>query len=402
MLVLQLILYCLLFTGIVKLAVIDGAVNGLFFYPKNVQERAIELGLTDRATIDRRFKRFMTIFYVGMAAALIGIIGIWNRVDGTAFCTGNRLSLPAFAAQPFQKPFCKPFFDQLIGNKAEGGADCKRKHDAKQGARRADAEIEYLSIQKGYRIVMEQIKGKADVSQTHERCGKTAAQFQYKKGKHQSDGGQSPDKQPAEAENVDGRLCRKERHKQTYDEENDCGGHDARQLFCVQEAIQSPCGVIAKDTEDKFQHDRIAVKGKKHAGGRKKLRRRDDTRQQTGADKTAQAVADPQGKPEQHIKEKLTVDRPADTHQRLDDTAPYIKGNKQHAFDKKDRLRSADGKLTRENEQQKEGACCHKLVQRQNADQPSDEEMRGAFVRGKHNHKAADAEKDVDAESAAV
>lgn len=81
MLVLQLILYCLLFTGIVKLAVIDGAVNGLFFYPKNVQERAIELGLTDRATIDRRFKRFMTIFYVGMAAALIGIIGIWNRVD---------------------------------------------------------------------------------------------------------------------------------------------------------------------------------------------------------------------------------------------------------------------------------------------------------------------------------
>ena len=81
MLVLQLILYCILFTGIVKLAVIGGAVNGLFFYPKDVQERAIELGLTDRATIDRRFKRFMAIFYVGMAAALIAIIGIWNRVD---------------------------------------------------------------------------------------------------------------------------------------------------------------------------------------------------------------------------------------------------------------------------------------------------------------------------------
>lgn len=61
-LVLRLILYCLIFTLMVKLSVLGGAVNGLFFYPKAVQERTIELGLSNRATIDRKFKRFMTLF----------------------------------------------------------------------------------------------------------------------------------------------------------------------------------------------------------------------------------------------------------------------------------------------------------------------------------------------------
>ena len=56
------ILYCLIFTLMVKLSVLGGAVNGLFFYPKAVQERTIELGLSNRATIDRKFKRFMTLF----------------------------------------------------------------------------------------------------------------------------------------------------------------------------------------------------------------------------------------------------------------------------------------------------------------------------------------------------
>ena len=76
MIVWQLILYCLLFTGMVKLAVRGGAVDGLFFYPRSVQERAVELGLSDEETIRRRFKRFMTIFYAGMAAALVLIAGL--------------------------------------------------------------------------------------------------------------------------------------------------------------------------------------------------------------------------------------------------------------------------------------------------------------------------------------
>ena len=44
MLILQLVLYCLLFTAMVRYAVRGGAIDGLYFYPKPVQERAIEIG----------------------------------------------------------------------------------------------------------------------------------------------------------------------------------------------------------------------------------------------------------------------------------------------------------------------------------------------------------------------
>lgn len=80
MLLLQIFLYCLLFTAMVKIAVGDNAVNGLYFYPQPVQDRAIALGLTDRETVRRRFRRFMTAFYLVMLVALLGIVGIWNGV----------------------------------------------------------------------------------------------------------------------------------------------------------------------------------------------------------------------------------------------------------------------------------------------------------------------------------
>ncbi|MGN1168232.1 MAG: hypothetical protein ACI4S2_17600 [Lachnospiraceae bacterium] len=47
----QLILYCVLFAGMVAFAVRGGAINGLYFYPKPVQERAFEIGLADRETV---------------------------------------------------------------------------------------------------------------------------------------------------------------------------------------------------------------------------------------------------------------------------------------------------------------------------------------------------------------
>ena len=78
--VLQLILYCALFTLMVKYAVRGGAIDGLYFYPKAVQDRAIEIGLTDRETMNRKRKRFMTLFYVVMLAALVLIIAFWNHV----------------------------------------------------------------------------------------------------------------------------------------------------------------------------------------------------------------------------------------------------------------------------------------------------------------------------------
>lgn len=78
--VVQLILYCALFTLMVKCVVRGGAVDGLYFYPKIVQDRAIEIGLTDRDTMNRKRKEFMILFCIIMLVALLLIIGVWNGV----------------------------------------------------------------------------------------------------------------------------------------------------------------------------------------------------------------------------------------------------------------------------------------------------------------------------------
>ena len=62
MIILQLALYCALFTLMVKAGVGNNALNGLYFYPKSVQEKVYELGLTDRETVAGKRKRFMTAF----------------------------------------------------------------------------------------------------------------------------------------------------------------------------------------------------------------------------------------------------------------------------------------------------------------------------------------------------
>jgi hypothetical protein len=81
MIILQLVLFCVLFTLMVKIAVGNNALNGLYFYPKPVQEKAYELGLTDRETVAKKRKFFMTAFFAVMAAALISIIRVWNGIQ---------------------------------------------------------------------------------------------------------------------------------------------------------------------------------------------------------------------------------------------------------------------------------------------------------------------------------
>ena len=81
MIILQLVLFCALFTLMVKIAVGNNALNGLYFYPKPVQETAYELGLTDRETVAKKRKLFMTAFFAVMATALISIIRVWNGIQ---------------------------------------------------------------------------------------------------------------------------------------------------------------------------------------------------------------------------------------------------------------------------------------------------------------------------------
>lgn len=78
MIVLQLLLYCLIFTGMVALATGGKATNVLYFYPKPVQERAFAIGLADRKITARNRKIFMLSFVLVMLAALLLIIGLWN------------------------------------------------------------------------------------------------------------------------------------------------------------------------------------------------------------------------------------------------------------------------------------------------------------------------------------
>ena len=65
----------------VRYSVRGGAINGLYFYPKAVQERAYKIGLTDRETVKKKRIRFMTLFYIVMLSALVLIIVVWNRVS---------------------------------------------------------------------------------------------------------------------------------------------------------------------------------------------------------------------------------------------------------------------------------------------------------------------------------
>ena len=65
----------------VRFSVRGGAIDGLYFYPKPVQDRAIEIGLTTSETMNRKRKLFMTEFYIVMLVTLVLIIGLWNHIS---------------------------------------------------------------------------------------------------------------------------------------------------------------------------------------------------------------------------------------------------------------------------------------------------------------------------------
>ena len=81
LLLLQLILYCLLFLALVKCAVKDSGRNCLYFYPQEFLDEAQRRGIiADKAAEMRKGKRFMTIFCLVIFFVLIAIIAGWNGV----------------------------------------------------------------------------------------------------------------------------------------------------------------------------------------------------------------------------------------------------------------------------------------------------------------------------------
>jgi hypothetical protein len=84
---LQMVLFCLLYIGMVKLAVRGSGRNCLYFYPKDYIEKAVELGIADKDETTKKGKQFMIPFSLVMFVALILIISRWNHVTDfkTAF-----------------------------------------------------------------------------------------------------------------------------------------------------------------------------------------------------------------------------------------------------------------------------------------------------------------------------
>ena len=79
MIVLQLVLYCLLYFLLVKAAAGNDGLRCLYFYPKEYQEVAFRRGLAEKETVARQSKRFMIPFCLVMLAALAAILTFWNR-----------------------------------------------------------------------------------------------------------------------------------------------------------------------------------------------------------------------------------------------------------------------------------------------------------------------------------
>lgn len=55
-----------------------GAINGPYFYPKAVQERACEIGLTDRVTVKKR--SFFALIWVIGAAIVAELVVLLAKV----------------------------------------------------------------------------------------------------------------------------------------------------------------------------------------------------------------------------------------------------------------------------------------------------------------------------------
>ena len=80
--VIELIVYCGIFTLLVKVFAGNDPLNCLYFYPKEVQERVYELELTDRETVKKKRKMFLIIFISAMLVVLVIIIRYVNNTCG--------------------------------------------------------------------------------------------------------------------------------------------------------------------------------------------------------------------------------------------------------------------------------------------------------------------------------
>lgn len=80
MILLELVLYCLLFFLLVKGAARNSGRNCLYFYSKEYLDEAQKRGIADKESTMKKGKRFMISFCIVMFVVLVLIFSVWNYV----------------------------------------------------------------------------------------------------------------------------------------------------------------------------------------------------------------------------------------------------------------------------------------------------------------------------------
>lgn len=78
-LIFECIIYCGIFFGLVKLSVLKSPLTGVFWYPKDVQERIYNLGLANREDQKRKASRFKPFFILVLAITIIFMVSVINK-----------------------------------------------------------------------------------------------------------------------------------------------------------------------------------------------------------------------------------------------------------------------------------------------------------------------------------
>lgn len=83
----QVIIYLICFTASIKLLVLNDPVRGIFFYPKEIQRRVFEMGLTTKEKSKRRKAVFFVLLIIEIAVLPVIFIGLWSDISDykTAF-----------------------------------------------------------------------------------------------------------------------------------------------------------------------------------------------------------------------------------------------------------------------------------------------------------------------------
>ncbi len=79
LILLQLVLYCLLYILLIKCAAGNSGLRCLYFYPKAYIEEAHRRGIADKDAVMKKGRRFMTVFCLIILAVPVLIIALWNR-----------------------------------------------------------------------------------------------------------------------------------------------------------------------------------------------------------------------------------------------------------------------------------------------------------------------------------